>query len=727
MKFKQKRDDESAPQDRYKLVTGVLAARGGIVLEQVSPQVLRCTVKGVGTFDIETREYFRNGKHYLELTVSGLKRIKKLWRLLKGRFDRKRKSMAVHQLVAIVAHRAVLLASDQGRLAVHHLNHNSGDNRAGNLVVLTTKTHDELHKVTRAYSAEKMAEYLASIPATSHGYGRLPKALVEKMKRDKNSYHEVERVSIEAYYPDAKRVSGLAVTLIGATERPALSEAQLHQIGNEVGEPADDVLNTTRGRQLVAMRLTQRLDCEVMLRVLKSGGTSLDAESVASAARLFGHEFVVSEGALYMYNKHLGRYGQAQEAFERGVTALCRRHNAELQDIEQAMAPWSVKAKRKVLAVLPRRVRPSGLIQACKETLYREWAADGRMNGDQWTLNLRNGLLDLKTQRLAPHSPEALSSLQLPYDYDPKAECPNWHAFLGAAMPDAEVRAHIQEAVGYFLIPTTWLERIWILLGPGGTGKSTLIKSVRLLVGVDNCSAVALEDLDDKFRLGSLRDKLLNVVTEVNPKRALNDARLKAVVSGDPITGEEKFKNPGVFQPYARFLVATNTMPRVDDGSDAFYRRAIVLHFTQKFVANPRPDVQPPERPQDPDLGAKLEAELSGILNWALEGLARLQARGRFEIPASVEKNVRDYRENQDSVLRFVTDQCRVAPGLEVSASELYRAYVNWCRGQGEKPHSVTRFGNTVAGIDGIRPHKTGPKGRHYVGVRPFDAMLPGA
>lgn len=522
-------------------------------------------------------------------------------------------------------------------------------------------------------------------------------------------------------YPGDKTREDLGVDA-NAPSRP-LSE--LLEAGDEAGPPTAEHLATAHGARQKVLELAGALGLRWIIWLLASGFFGLTVGALRALYEdEWGERFVFEAGNLYRYNSELGRYDLANEAFEKELVEKAEALAEECRQLRAATGNWSAKAAAVILKALPRVQGGEALVRACRASLMRLWQRDGeRMNGDLWTLNLQNGLLDLRTQVLRPHTPDHLSTVQLPFPFIPGAECPTHLAYLGAALPDPPTWQVLQEYIGYLIVPTTKHERSLILTGKSGAGKSTLVKLIPKLLGEGNCSAVPLEELGDKFRVADLRDRLVNLVTEVDPDKAINDSRFKAFVSGDPQISEKKFKDPGMYRPFVRFVVACNDQPMFKDRTDAASRRLIIIRFEQKFVPVPNPDAETPELQADPDLLDKLTEELPGVLNWALEGLARLNERGHFDIPASLQANVQAFREDQNNALRFISEGCALGAGLEVSTTDLFRAYEAWCKTNGERPFPNNVFGRVVAQHPGVEALRSGTKGRYYKGLRPADGV----
>ena len=263
-------------------------------------------------------------------------------------------------------------------------------------------------------------------------------------------------------------------------------------------------------------------------------------------------------------------------------------------------------------------------------------------------LNLQNGMLNLKSGEFLDHTPEFLSTVQAQVRFDPTAEWPRWRKFLDDILPGQDEQFLLSEVFGYCLTPDVSHHKAIALVGEGANGKSVILNILEALVGADNCSALMLSDLKERFRLAELENKLVNLVTEVEAKSLIHDAKFKSIVAGDPQVGERKNQDPFKFRPFSKWIIACNAMPASKDRSYGYERRLIIIPF-EKVI---------PEDRRDPDLANNLmKLELSGILNWALGGYRRLSDKGRFTIPESSQKALKAYREQIDPTLTFISEQ----------------------------------------------------------------------
>lgn len=309
------------------------------------------------------------------------------------------------------------------------------------------------------------------------------------------------------------------------------------------------------------------------------------------------------------------------------------------------------------------------------------------LNSSQY-INLKNGLFDLKNQSIIPHDPKVYSTIQLPVDYNPKAECHKWFRTLEEILEDDKDKMWtLQEYFGLCLTKETKYEKALILVGEGANGKSVVLNILGDMLGRENYSAIPLEKFDNAHYISSLFGKLANISIETNAKSEVYDSTFKAIVSGDPITADPKFRKPFTFKPYSKLIFAVNNLPRVDDKTEAFFRRLLILRFNRVFG----------ETEQNKNLKFELSQELDGIFIWALEGLERLKARGYFAISDNMQAETDEYKRENNNVVLFVEEKCTLKEEYyNCSISGIYKAYVDWCKENGCFPLAKIKFGKEL-------------------------------
>jgi len=293
-------------------------------------------------------------------------------------------------------------------------------------------------------------------------------------------------------------------------------------------------------------------------------------------------------------------------------------------------------------------------------------------------MNVKNGMVDTKSLRLLPHGPEYYSTIRLNVEYGPEHTCERWIEVLTDMFEGDhdKVRA-LQEYFGLCLTKSTEYEKSLFLVGEGRNGKSVVLYVLCELLGQENYSAVSLDMFDKSHYVASMFGKLANVSIETKAKTSIYDSMFKAIVSGDPIEADRKYQASFVFRPFCKMIFATNNLPRVEDKTDAFYKRLLILKFNKQYLASQ----------QDKRLKYDLVGqELSGIFMWALEGLRRLRERGDFAISVDMLKEIQDYQEDNNNVIMFCEDNCDLSPGFATPISLMYDEYKAWCHGDGYKP-----------------------------------------
>jgi putative DNA primase/helicase len=316
----------------------------------------------------------------------------------------------------------------------------------------------------------------------------------------------------------------------------------------------------------------------------------------------------------------------------------------------------------------------------------------------------RNGLLDVdgflnQRRELLPHTHHWVSTVCLPYDFDPNATCENWVSFLNEILEnDGQRIGLLQEWFGYCLLPDMSQHKMLCKVGPPRAGKGTTDRVLDALVGEDNTTAYDLHSLAERFGLRRLVGKHVATIGEVNLQNSREKYRilekLNSIVGGDPQPIEHKGLNdtPTVALP-TRFNLSCNELPLFGDPTGALSARMLILPYKRSFVGR-----------EDRELKERLLTEITGINNWALEGLARLKEQGRFtECEGTLEKT-RQFRRNNSDPFAFLQDclvvERRIDPGnLEgvrmsddpqsCKAAELALAYQVWCSGEGRNVGDV--------------------------------------
>lgn len=376
------------------------------------------------------------------------------------------------------------------------------------------------------------------------------------------------------------------------------------------------------------------------------------------------------------------------------------------QVVEECTEPLMrnvMRSLRNMHAVMPRGELPF-------------WIDGSRQVRAMGTIAFRNGILDLN--RLFDREPDAfvpptsnfLTMNSLDHDFDPKASCPRWLAFLdqnleGSKGDKAEKILLLQQWFGYCLKQGVNQCAFLMLVGNGANGKSVILTVLRAMLAERNCCSVPIRKFGERFSLHQTLSKFANICDETDiGEGGINEEMLKAAAGGSPIDVEKKYADPFSARSPAKLIVCANSFPHISDKTNGVWRRASVLCL--EFVC-------PPEK-QDNDLGlmATWADELPGITNWALGGLASLIGSGKeggktgkyqFVVPASSKDFLSGARRDASPARRFIEDSLIYRPGMRASAAEVYQAYVDWCKDHGHTNRmNDSNFGKEVHNVLGI-------------------------
>jgi putative DNA primase/helicase len=340
------------------------------------------------------------------------------------------------------------------------------------------------------------------------------------------------------------------------------------------------------------------------------------------------------------------------------------------------------------------------------------------LDRDGMLFNVLNGTIDLRTGSLREHRREDLITKLAPVNYDPDATCPQWDKFLAEILP-GDLVMFVQRAVGYSFTGSIRENVFFLLHGVGANGKSTLLEVLRFLLGdyaatADFGTFLAAKGQPIRNDIARLHGARFVTAVESEAGKRMAENVVKALTGGDTIAARFLYSEHFEFIPAFKLWLATNHKPRVIGTSEAVWRRIQLISF----------DVTIPKEKRDRDLTEKLKLEAAGILNWALAGLHDWQARGLCE-PEFLNAATSEYRKSQEMLTHFLESKCAIAPGLDVRASELYRAYKEWAEANGEFRLREHDFSSAVA-EHGFVKRRVGPRvgkpdGVYWtgIGIRP--------
>lgn len=342
------------------------------------------------------------------------------------------------------------------------------------------------------------------------------------------------------------------------------------------------------------------------------------------------------------------------------------------------------------------------------------FSAHGKPHAGQF-ISCRNGLLDLSTRTVSPHTPTLFNVVSVPFDYQRDVSSPiAWLKFLASVWPDdAQSVALLQEYTGYILSGRTDMQKMLLLIGPTRSGKGTFTRMLASLVGRGHVAGPTLASLGTNFGLSPLLGKPLAVISDARlgstPAHAVVE-RLLSITGEDMLTVDRKYREPWSGKMPTRFVVLSNELPRFKDSSGAIANRLLIAQMTNSFLGR-----------EDRTLDRQLAGELPGILNWALQGLDRLTNNGRFTVPSASEEATNLMMDLASPVSAFVREKCRRAPDAVVERDVLYAVWKQWAEDNGHLAGAKSTFGrdlhSVVPGLKQTQPRINKVQVRHYVGI----------
>lgn len=372
--------------------------------------------------------------------------------------------------------------------------------------------------------------------------------------------------------------------------------------------------------------------------------------------------------AIFLMNEeHVVKINDTLNVYENGV------YKSKLSKLESAMIkhiPILTKAKRSEVLSYLELICPNK-----------------RLTVDNSIL-VNNGILELKTKNLKPFDVDYICKNKIPVNFNPGS----YHEVMDntlnkIACYDENLRLLMEEMIGYCLLRRNELGKCFILTGKGSNGKSTFLNIIKALIGDENISSIALEELQHRFKTAELYGKLANIGDDISGNYIEDNAVLKKLVTGETVNVERKGKDPFDFDNYSKLIFSANNMPRINDTSDGLMRRIIIVPFNAKFSVK--------DKDFDPFIMDKLLSQeaMEYLLNLAIEGLNRVLKNRKFTTVESVEKELQEYERVNNPVVAFIEDfKIENEP-----TKEIYLKYSAWCQENKLKALSNVQFGKELS------------------------------
>lgn len=310
---------------------------------------------------------------------------------------------------------------------------------------------------------------------------------------------------------------------------------------------------------------------------------------------------------------------------------------------------------------------------------------------------VENGVVDVRTMTRRDHRASDFLESVIPHPFKPRAPHPVLDDYLSSCFGDGDEQRWkaLRAFAGYIVLPHARLKKAAVLYGPGDTGKSAFSELMRAMVGPHATTTLSVEDMDDPIKRSVLVGKKLNTLTELPAEAVIRDGGFKTLVSTEePVLINPKYGHPFQYVSQAKHLISTNSLPRINDRTDATLNRLYIIPFDRVI----------PEAERDRALQAKFAAEMPGILSWALQGARDLVTTGAWPSVEMARKRLDEMREEANPVASYVRQMMIPEMKAVVPLNDITRAYNDWQAG-GRKLdiRAVSRMLRAAFGEDCLR------------------------
>lgn len=325
-------------------------------------------------------------------------------------------------------------------------------------------------------------------------------------------------------------------------------------------------------------------------------------------------------------------------------------------------------------------------------------------DSDPYLLTLSNGILDLRTLKISPHSPLHLTRILYPVNYDkPKTKSLEknlgdtlfWKSLKQSFTIDGKFQKDrfmtVLEMIASVFVRTQVDERSFINLGSGQNGKSTFLEYIISMLGNENISSISLQQFsDNRFATVHLDGKTANITTDISSNELQKTGQFKILSSGEGMFVEQKNKHGYIFHNNAKLIFSCNRFPKVYDQSQGFFRRWIIIKWDRDFEKDPD---------SIPDIKSKLKEnrdEMNLVFSNLVEISKRLLDTNKYEYSKDWKFNQKIWNENAD-VLKWFVDTWCFRGKFSKSKIDTYEFYKNKMFDIGEPPLGIGRFSKGFA------------------------------
>lgn len=352
-----------------------------------------------------------------------------------------------------------------------------------------------------------------------------------------------------------------------------------------------------------------------------------------------------------------------------------------------------VPGARDIEAAMLKYIPAMKAAQRVEVLKYLEIICDEVQSADANLIAFKNGIYDIVNDTMIDFSPDIVITNKIPWDYDPAAYSELVDkTFNKIACFDPAIRALLEESIGYSFYRRNEMSKSFFLTGQGSNGKSTFIDILNNVVGEHNKSSLGLEELDERFSIATLANKLINTGDDISDEfwNGRSTANFRKLVSGNEVKAEFKGQDAFFMKPYAKFFFSANALPRIrSKGFEAIKRRLVIIPFNAKFSKS------------DPDYDAyiiyklRTEEAMKYVIRIGIEGLKRVLTDG-FTTSEKVEKEIEDYELENNPILLWV-QEFTLEKIVNQPTKNIHKAYRMFCVENGFSEMTLSTFSKELS------------------------------
>lgn len=303
---------------------------------------------------------------------------------------------------------------------------------------------------------------------------------------------------------------------------------------------------------------------------------------------------------------------------------------------------------------------------------------------------VENGWYDLEKDELVDPKPQYFAINHIPVKYNPEAKCPGIKKLMNDVLRDSDVKL-MQELLGFTIYRDYKFEKAFMFKGSGANGKSTVLEVIEAFLGENNIANPSLQKLgSSEYASAQLFGKLASIHADLSDKAVKNTGEFKMLTGDDLIHARRIYEEPFKFRNYATLIFSANKLPQTYDTTDAFFRRWVVLDFPYKFTSDPDDG----NKMVDTDLPESIltEEELSGLFNWALEGLKRILDNNGFSDTHSRKAVKYQWLAETQPLQIYFEEGLIEKQEASVAKNDLFSHYEEFCIAMGYQSKSKKQF-----------------------------------